>query len=177
MRDRLPTLVEGAETLEAVYSRMRSYPSIGPFLAYQFAIDLNYSQLMLADEDQFVVAGPGARDGIRKCFGLAAEGIESDIIRYMAETQEAHFARLGLRFEGLFGRRLKLIDCQNLFCEVDKYARVAHPEVLGRSGRSRIKQKFTPLMSPLTAFFPPKWKLSTPTRQSSIEMVQPALFA
>lgn len=32
---------------------------------------------------------------------------------------------LGLRFRSLAGRRLKLIDCQNLFCEVDKYARVA----------------------------------------------------
>src|SRR5258707_9985183 len=39
-------------------------------------------------------------------------------------------------------RRLQLIDCQNLFCEVDKYARVAHPNIAGRTGRTRIKQKF-----------------------------------
>ena len=49
----------------------------------------------------------------------------------------------GFSFRGLNGRRLQLIDCQNLFCEVDKYARLAHPEITGYSGRSRIRQRFT----------------------------------
>ena len=48
-------------------------------------------------EMDFVVPGPGARDGIRKCFGPAAGGIEAEVIRYMADTQEEHFERLGLR--------------------------------------------------------------------------------
>ena len=39
---------------------------------------------------------------------------------------------------------MQLIDCQNLFCEVDKYARHAHPEVRGISGRTRIKQSYRP---------------------------------
>src|SRR5665213_109406 len=46
------------------------------------------------------------------------------------------FSRLGLKFRSLFGRPLQLIDCQNLFCEVDKYARYAHPEVIGVTGRT-----------------------------------------
>jgi hypothetical protein len=159
MRDGLPSLAASTRDLAPIYERLRSYPSMGPFLAFQFTIDLNYSQIIGADEDKFVVAGPGARDGIRKCFGRSAHGIESDIIRYMAATQEEHFERLGLEFGGLFGRPLQLIDCQNLFCEVDKYARVAHPETLGISGRTRIKQKFRPQDSPLTAYFPPRWGL------------------
>ena len=73
----------------------------------------------------------------------ATGGIEAEVIRYMADTQDEHFARLGLPFAGLRGRRrLQLIDCQNLFCEVGKYARVAHPEALGISGRTRIKQAY-----------------------------------
>ena len=166
MRDGLPAFVSTTSRLEHVYAHLRSYPSIGRFLAFQFTIDLNYSDVIGASEDEFVVAGPGACDGIRKCFGPAANGIEADVIRYMADTQESHFARLGLRFPGLFGRRLQLIDCQNLFCEVDKYARVAHPAVRGISGRSRIKQKFTPITKPLTAFFPPKWRLITMERDA-----------
>jgi len=161
MRDGLPAFVSTTSRLEQVYAHLRSYPSIGRFLAFQFTIDLNYSDVIGANEDEFVVAGPGACDGIRKCFGPAANGIEADVIRYMADTQESHFARLGLEFPGLFGRRLQLIDCQNLFCEVDKYARVAHPAVQGISGRSRIKQKFTPVAKPLSAFFPPRWRLTT----------------
>ena len=53
-----------------------------------------------------------------------------------------------------------LIDCQNLFCEVDKYARVAHPEITGYSGRTRIKQRFTPVDHALTSWFPPKWGIN-----------------
>jgi hypothetical protein len=78
----------------------------------------------------------------------------------MADSQDEHFARLGVRFNGLRGRRLQLIDCQNLFCEVDKYARVAHPGVAGISGRSRIKQRYTCLPQSLSAWFPPKWGIN-----------------
>ncbi|MGH2383331.1 MAG: nucleotide kinase domain-containing protein [Candidatus Limnocylindria bacterium] len=160
MRDGVAAFIAGGRRLEHVYERLRSYPSMGRFLAFQFTIDVNYSDAMEASEGEFVVAGPGACDGIAKCFGPAARGVEANVIRYMADTQESHFARLGLDFPGLFGRRLQLVDCQNLFCEVDKYARVAHPSVPGISGRSRIKQKFKPLAEPLSAFFPPKWRLA-----------------
>jgi hypothetical protein len=176
MRDGLAEFIGERPPLERVYERLRSYPSMGRFLAFQFAIDLNYSDAMAASEGEFVVAGPGACDGIVKCFGPAARGIESEVIRYMADTQESHFSRLGLDFPGLFGRRLQLIDCQNLFCEVDKYARVAHPSVAGVSGRSRIKQKFKPLAEPLRAVFPPKWRLTGPTAALTVGKPQLALF-
>jgi hypothetical protein len=152
--------VRSAGSLRGVFEVLRSYPGIGDFLAYQYLIDLNYSSMLAYDEMEFVVPGPGARDGIRKCFGRSADGIEADVIRYMADHQEDHFARLGLHFAGLRGRRLQLIDCQNLFCEVDKYARVAHPDVQGISGRTRIKQSFRPVMEPVPAWFPPKWGIN-----------------
>jgi len=176
MRDGLAVFIEDRPGLERVYERLLAYPSMGRFLAFQFTIDLNYSDAMEASEDEFVVAGPGACDGIVKCFGKAARGIESDVIRYMADTQDSHFARLGLDFPGLFGRRLQLIDCQNLFCEVDKYARVVHPSVAGVSGRTRIKQKFKPISEPLRAFFPPKWRLARPVAAPTLAEPQLALF-
>jgi len=152
--------VRSAGSLRGAFEVLRSYPAIGDFLAYQYVIDLNYSPVLAYDEMEFVVPGPGARDGIRKCFGRAADGIEADLIRYMADHQEEHFARLGLHFGGLQGRRLQLIDCQNLFCEVDKYARVAHPDIQGISGRTRIKQSFRPVAEPVPAWFPPKWGIN-----------------
>lgn len=159
MMDRFAERLGEAATLEAVYQLVSSYPSLGPFLSFQLTTDLNYSALLSFDEDNFVVAGPGARSGITKCF-LDTGGLsDADIIRWMVDTQEAHCAALDLQFADLFGRRLKLIDCQNLFCETDKYARVAHPEVGGIGGRTRIKQEFAaagPLPRPA---FPPKWRL------------------
>lgn len=157
-----PQRLAQCTTMRGAFELLRSYPAIGDFLAYQFLIDLNYSAHLAFDEMEFVVPGPGARDGIRKCFGPASSGIESEIIRYMAEMQADHFARLGLEFHGLRGRALQLIDCQNLFCEVDKYARVAHPEVSGISGRSRIKQSYRRDPAAVGAWFPPKWRLEDP---------------
>jgi alpha-glutamyl/putrescinyl thymine pyrophosphorylase clade 1 len=155
-----PGRVLEAATMRQAYEVLLGYPALGPFLAYQFAIDLNYAPQLSFSEMDFVMPGPGARDGIRKCFGPAADGIEAEIIRYMAASQHEHFARLGLLFAGLRGRPLQLIDCQNLFCEVDKYARVAHPDIAGISGRTRIKQAYRQDAAPLRAWFPPKWGLN-----------------
>jgi hypothetical protein len=159
MGDGLADRLRAADSLREVYETLAGYPSIGRFLAFQFAIDLNYTPLTAFDENDYVVAGPGAIDGIRKCFGPDAAGREDAVIRFMVDAQEEQFARLRLPFGGLFGRRLHLVDAQNLFCEVDKYARVVHPEARGRSGRTRIKQRFKPLAERLTTVFPPKWGL------------------
>lgn len=160
MRNRLPATLSRCQSLRDVYTHIRHYSGIGPFLAFQYAIDLNYSTLLDFDEQDFVVAGPGALDGISKCFentnGLTAE----EVIQYMVESQDEHFARLGIEFDGLHGRRLMPIDCQNLFCEISKYSRVAFPDVTGASGRTRIKQSFSQIRAPLPEpFFPPKWNL------------------
>ncbi|MGL5826775.1 MAG: nucleotide kinase domain-containing protein [Nocardioides sp.] len=160
MNDDLVRRLQDAPTMRAAFEVLRSYPAMGDFLAFQFLIDINYANVVNFDEMEFVVAGPGARDGLRKCFGPGSVGIEADLIRYMADAQVEQFARLGLEFSGLRGRPLQLVDCQNLFCEVDKYARVAHPDVAGLSGRSRIKQKFSAVATPVTAWFPPKWGLN-----------------
>lgn len=139
---------------------LKSYPSLGDFLAFQLAIDLNYSELTDHDEADFVVAGPGARDGLAKTFPDAASFDPVDLIAVMADRQEAEFARLGLPFRDLYGRRLKLIDCQNLFCEISKYTRVSNPEIIGLSGRTRIKQMFRAEGPPAGPWYPPKWSIN-----------------
>lgn len=154
-----PSRVEKARSLRDVFDIIRSYPSMGDFLAFQFTIDLNYSVMLDFSEMDFVVAGPGARDGIRKCFVDTAGLDFADIIRAVADQAQLEFERLGLTFQSLWGRPLQLIDCQNLFCEVDKYARVVHPEATGVSGRARIKQRYVPRATFLPQWYPPKWGL------------------
>lgn len=149
-----------AKSLECVYDIIHSYPSLGPFLAYQLTIDLNYSDVMDYDENDFVVAGPGARSGIAKCFPDTDGLANSDVMRWMTESQLEQLQEYGFDFRNLFGRDLKLIDCQNLFCETDKYARAAHPETRGVGNRVRIKQQFMPSQTPARPFFPPKWGIN-----------------
>lgn len=153
-----------ARSLANVFKVIAGYPSLGPFLAYQLTIDLNYSALLDFDENDFVVPGPGALSGIAKCFPGLPLTYAADVIRWMVDHQEAMFDEFDLEFADLFGRRLSLIDCQNLFCETDKYARVVHPEARGLGGRSRIKQQFAPASEPTAPFFPPKWGINDSAR-------------
>jgi alpha-glutamyl/putrescinyl thymine pyrophosphorylase clade 1 len=166
MLDELPQRISEARSMRSAFELLRSYPGIGDFLAYQYITDLNYSELTSFSEMDFVVPGPGARDGIHKCFSSLGGINESDLIRLVAEMQEEEFTRLGLHFRTLWGRPLQLVDCQNLFCEVDKYARVAHPEVSGRSGRTRIKQLYRASPKQIDYWYPPKWGINDSIRRT-----------
>ncbi|HEX4334355.1 MAG TPA: nucleotide kinase domain-containing protein [Polyangiaceae bacterium] len=162
MKDGAVSKVTRARSLAGVFETLRGYPSLGDFLAFQLTIDLNYGPIVDFSEMDFVVAGPGARDGIKKCFADTGGLSEHEIIRAMAEMAPAEFERQHLPFRDLWGRPLQLIDCQNLFCEVDKYARVVHPEFSGASGRTRIKQRFVPAARPVPQWYPPKWNIHPP---------------
>ena len=167
MADQLADRLASTRTMQEGFEQLRSYPTIGDFLAYQFITDINYSELTDFSEMEFVVPGPGARDGLRKCFVDTGGLNEPELIRMVADLQEQEFQRLDLDFQTLWGRRLQLIDCQNLFCEVDKYARVAHPEIAGRTGRTRIKQKFVPTPEPVELYYPPKWEFNQMIREAA----------
>lgn len=173
IEDRLPERVRQAPSLQSVYELILRYPGLGPFLAFQYTIDLNYSCMLHFEESEFVVAGPGALDGISKCFadtkGMSAE----EVIYWMTEQQDVEFKRLNLEFPGLFGRKLQPIDCQNLFCEISKYARVAHPDIGGVANRTRIKQSYRPSSRPTSVpMFPQRWGIHV-ARVSAASTRQP----
>ncbi|MBE9214708.1 hypothetical protein IQ247_18885 [Plectonema cf. radiosum LEGE 06105] len=160
MCDELPKQLADTPSMQQGFELLLAYPTIGNFLAYQFITDINYSEITNFNEMEFVIPGPGALDGIRKCFADLGGLKETEIIKYMADNQQFEFERLGLEFKSLWGRPLKLIDCQNLFCEVDKYARVNHPEISGISGRTRIKQKYSANKQSFDCWYPPKWEIN-----------------
>jgi alpha-glutamyl/putrescinyl thymine pyrophosphorylase clade 1 len=155
-----------ARSLKDVYEALTAWPMIGPFMGYQLAIDLNYSQHLDFCEDDFTMPGPGAIRGLHKVFSDFGGHTPQQLIMRMVERQEEEFDRLGLTFRDLFGRRLYAIDCQGLFCETDKYSRAAFPQLV--SNRTRIKQEYSPSGLPLDLYFPPKWGV-TPTQNSSMQ--------
>lgn len=165
LNQHLPERLSEAASMKDAFNLLRSFPMLGDFLALQLVTDLNYSTLMNFSEQEFVVPGPGARDGIRKCFSDMGDFNESDVIRWAMDRQSVEFDRLGLAFRSLWGRPLQLIDCQNLFCETDKYARLAHPDVVGLSGRTRIKQMYRQTSRPIAYWYPPKWKVNEKIHQ------------
>ncbi len=156
----LGTDLARARSLREVVEALLRWPTIGPFLAYQIAIDLNYSPHFAFDENDFTLPGPGAQRGLRKVFESPGNRTPQQLILDMVHSQEQHFTRLGLDFPGLFGRPLHAIDAQGLFCEIDKYSRVAYPDL--KSARVRIKQTFRPTGPLPPLVFPPRWHLDPP---------------
>lgn len=144
-----------AKSMSEVYSQLRDYPLIGDFLAYQYTIDFNYSPYLNFDEDSFVKAGVGAVRGIKKCFLSFGNSFE-DAIYYIHDHFEELQERYGYTdFRPLPGRKPKLIDLQNCFCETDKYLRAKMPEL--KVGNVRIKQHYKPTKDRIHFYFPDKW--------------------
>lgn len=147
-----------APSLQSVYEMLRGCSFIGEFLAYQYAIDLNYSPYLNYDEDTFVKAGVGAVRGIKKCF-ISHGGEYEDAIYFIHDHLEELQEKYGFTdFRPLPGRKPKLIDFQNCFCETDKYLRAKMPEL--KVGNKRIKQKYNQSQKPIHYMFPEKWHIN-----------------
>jgi hypothetical protein len=161
-----------ATSFGAIYDLFHSFPLMGDFMSYQTATDLNYTSLINFSENDFTRAGPGALRGVQKVFSDLGDYSADDAIKWMVDRQDQEFSRLGLHFSGLWGRPLHAIDCQGLFCETDKYCRVAVPSLT--SARKKIKARFHANPEPLCLFFPPKWQINEnlPARPASLESVQ-----
>jgi hypothetical protein len=156
----VPSKLSHLKTMKEGFTLLRSFPMIGDFLAYQYITDVNYSSITNFTEMEFVVAGPGALDGLKKCFPDMIVGDASSLIQFVCEEQDRFQAHYGVERVRVCGRPLQLIDCQNLFCETDKYARIAHPDIRGYSGRTRIKQAYRTKGSLSTPVFPDKWRVN-----------------
>ncbi|MFN0315032.1 MAG: nucleotide kinase domain-containing protein, partial [Burkholderiales bacterium] len=63
MADDLAGKLSKMRKMQPAFELLRSYPTIGDFLAYQFVTDINYSEVTDFSEMEFVIPGPGARDG------------------------------------------------------------------------------------------------------------------
>ena len=156
--DKMQDKILKCNNMTDAFNIIKSYPLIGNFMAYQLVTDINYSDIVDWKEDEFTVAGPGSLRGIKKCF-ISLDGMTNeDIIRYMYEHQDEEFKRLNYNFKKIGNRKLQLIDCQNIFCELDKYCRQALPSL--KSNRVKIKKKYTPKKEKIEYIYPLKWNIN-----------------
>lgn len=156
-KDKIHLKIIAAKTMEEGFNIVKSYPLIGNFMAYQLVTDINYSDVVDWREDEFTIVGPGSLRGIKKCFIDRGGMSNEDIIRYMYEHQEEEFKRLNLEFKRIGNRKLQLIDCQGLFCELDKYCREKLPDL--KSNRKRIKKKYIAKNDKIEFIYPKKWEI------------------
>ena len=133
-----------------VYAALCDWPMIGEFMSYQLAVDLNYTDRGVRRE-RLHRAGPGAVRGLHKSHRLRRPN-PTQLIMGMVERQHDQFDRLGLFLVRSPRSAAHAIDCQGLFCETDKYARAAFPDL--KSNRVRIKQEFNEPQLPRAACLP-----------------------
>ena len=157
IEDKIQNKIIKCTSMESAFNIIKSYPLIGNFMAYQLVTDINYSDIVNWSENEFTIAGPGSIRGINKCFSDKGNMSYEDIIKYMYNHQEEEFKRLNLNFKKIGDRPLQLIDCQNIFCELDKYCRKALPNL--KSNRIKIKKKYIPKTNKINYIYPPKWKI------------------
>lgn len=137
------------DSLTDSYELLARYHGFGPFLSYQFAMDFAYAAPFRVNFNDFVVPGPGCIRGMEKVFGglpklTAHEQI--GLLRYLQYHQGSLFKKYADKeFPYLIvGQEelLKTNDFQNLFCEFDKYSRMAYPNLSATSTRTKIKNTY-----------------------------------
>ena len=142
------------QTLKDLYQYLLSFPTLGQFLAFQYSIDINYSRLVNFSEMDYIVPGPGALRGIKKCFKVSKKSDYIRIIRLVTILQEYELKSRGYNFPYLGSRKMQLIDIQNVFCEFDKYTREYFNDE-----HHRIKQIYSNPKERIQYKYPEKWNL------------------
>ncbi len=149
-------------SLEELYGNFLKVTSIASFLAMQFSIDMNYSEIFNFDENSFIQAGLGAQRGIDRCFNIEGNSKinYNDVIYWVHENFDELCKIYDVKPRLLPNRKPTLIDLQNCFCESDKLLRGKGIVTEGKeiSGK-RIKNKFMENNNPITYIFPPKWNV------------------
>lgn len=138
----LPTLmkiIRTAKTLQTVHKALTQIPGIGPFLAYEIAVDITYCDWNNLGEDEWVNPGPGSQRGLRMMFPDLKANDCTWMLRVLRQAQANEFKRLGLPFETIayLGRDLTLRNIEHCTCEFQKYYKAL-------TGTGRPRNKFVP---------------------------------
>lgn len=113
----IPTLCANLTSSEQTYRKLRELPGIGPFFAYQIAVDLGYAHPDLYNESKHVVAGPGCLCGLELLLGeKPTTRTAPGYIKKLVKLTES---------EGLVpkNRTINLMCIENCLCEFKKYCR------------------------------------------------------
>ncbi|KAF8512304.1 hypothetical protein BU17DRAFT_54107 [Hysterangium stoloniferum] len=146
MEEDFPGELLKQRSMRDAYCLIEQYPGMGPFLSFQLLLDLNMSPHVDFDENEWVACGPGSSKCLRMIFGCDVSRIKSQAIEYLYNTQNEHFARLGITdlprvAEDKPG--VSFVDLEHALCECYKYSKLrnikgkwANPTTRTRSERS-----------------------------------------
>ena len=139
----LMNIISRAKSLETIHKALTKFPGIGPFLAYEMAVDISYCEWNNLGEDEWANPGPGCQRGLKKIFPNLKTSDCTWMITVLRQAQKKEFRRLGLPFEDIAykGRELTLRNIEHCLCEGFKMFKAI--EGTGRP-RNKFKVKSKP---------------------------------
>jgi hypothetical protein len=127
-------------TMERTWEILQNkhYTGWGPFMAYQWVVDLRWTRYLqdAPDIQTWAAVGPGSRRGLNRLHGRPVTFAlrQDDALREMIEIREAvNSPGATAPWVG----DIDLSDIQNCLCEVDKYIRV-------QTGEGRPRSQYVP---------------------------------
>jgi len=162
----VPTLlksIKSTSSLKHLWGIFNDVEGFGRFLAYELAIDVNYSRLVEFSENDWVNAGPGCKRGIQWIWGARNPAKKwEDYIAYLQLHQDRFIENIGRTDEWHQvwpGYALTLRGVEHSLCEFQKYARAKYhrnPDAKdgnhvknGTKSRSATRKYIASLQTPL----------------------------
>ena len=115
--------IVAAPSLKMAWKVIKTPPNVGNFLSWQITANLCALKLIKLPED-FVALGPGAKDGLKKVFGLTgniAASEELELAKTLTRMMDPVFEALGISFQFFLRRRISMKAIEHSLCEFDKY--------------------------------------------------------
>ena len=130
---------------QQIFQALQSVPGIGYFLAYQIFVDYTYCPESPWSENEFVVAGPGARRGLDLVFDDKDGMTYEECLFWLRDNWVSICYWLGLPWDPdkIFvdlepeDRYMNVMSLQNCHCEISKYIRAVNG-----TGRPRNKYHY-----------------------------------
>lgn len=122
--------VVGATTPARAYEALRGHFGMGDFMSMQVLTDWGYYWPGY-DENEFVVAGPGAKKGVAHLFPDGTKHNPEEVIRWVRDSWYEDLACPSLPLPEGGHRAPSLMDIQNTFCEFSKYVRYIKNDKVG----------------------------------------------
>ena len=143
-------------TAQDIFNALQQVPGIGYFLAYQIFVDSTYCPESLFSENEFVVAGPGARRGLDLVFEDRDGMTYEESLFWLRDNWVSICGWLNLPWNPneIFvdlepeDRYMNVMSLQNCHCEISKYIRAVNG-----TGRPRNKYHYSTVDHGQISFF------------------------
>jgi hypothetical protein len=143
----LMSLIDSSDSLKPIWTFLKNLDGLGPFLAYEIAVDISYAPWNHHTENEWVNPGPGCQIGVNIIFPNTSPKDCTQKLFDLRDMQQAEFARLKLPWQKIAykGKWLTLRNIEHDCCEFQKYVKA-----LNQTGRPRNRFKPIAGMHPTT---------------------------